>query len=164
MCNAGSLMDFLRKLCSGWWNLNVWSTTCGWGSTFTARIETGFWSWVLKMTRITRDSIGSSFLLPGIARFIAGRWGSVGAWKQIVTLVASHEKVPNVLCRCHMTPTFQKSQCHTKRGMGAATCSHPSFGMTRSQAIRDLFRWRRPGSVRNNAQWYRMIILDRVIS
>ncbi len=36
-----------------------------------------------------------------------------------------------------------KSQCHTKRRIGTATRTHPSFGMTPTQAIRDLFVWRR---------------------
>ncbi len=49
-----------------------------------------------------------------------------------------------------MTPTFLdfffffwKSRCHTKRRAGAAMRAHPSFGMTTSQYIRDLFVHRR---------------------
>ncbi len=102
--------------------------------------------------------------------------------------VASCEKVPNVLSRCHtkrrmcvcgsahpsfgMTPTWKifwsifcknvmnfflffflfflkifffyflfvgESRRHTKRRMGAAMHVHPSFGMTMTQDIRDLF-------------------------
>ena len=71
------------------------------------------------------------------------------------------EKVPNVLSRCawlrpplfwYMTPTFYifyifyffifyflKSRCHTKRKAGAVMRARPSFGMTMTQAIRDLF-------------------------
>ncbi len=41
---------------------------------------------------------------------------------------AFHEKVPNVL-----------SRCHTKRRAGAAPRARPSFGMTTTQDIRDLF-------------------------
>ncbi len=41
---------------------------------------------------------------------------------------ASREKVPNVL-----------SRCHTNRRAGAATLARPSFGMTTTQNIRDLF-------------------------
>ena len=55
---------------------------------------------------------------------------------------ALREKVPNVLSRCH-TKLFEKkilkSRCHTKRRVGAAPCAHPSFGMTATQDIRDLF-------------------------
>ncbi len=62
-----------------------------------------------------------------------------------------------------MTPTFQrkkkfkkkiskkkylKSQCHTKRRMGTAMYADPSFGMTTTQGIRDLFVRRCP----NNSQ------------
>ncbi len=51
-----------------------------------------------------------------------------------------------------MKPTFpkkkkkfkKKSRCHTKRRAGAAPCARPSFGMTPTQAIRDLFAWRHP--------------------
>ncbi len=38
---------------------------------------------------------------------------------------------------------FLKSLCcYTKRRVGATTCAYPSFGMTPSQDIRDLFAWR----------------------
>ncbi len=37
-----------------------------------------------------------------------------------------------------------KSRCHTKRRAGAATRARPSFGMTQTQDIRDLFAWRCP--------------------
>ncbi len=37
--------------------------------------------------------------------------------------------------------SFGKSLCHTKRRMGEATCAHPSFGMTPTQNIMDLFAW-----------------------
>ncbi len=33
----------------------------------------------------------------------------------------------------------EKSRCHTKRRAGAATRARPSFGMTTTQDIRDLF-------------------------
>ena len=36
---------------------------------------------------------------------------------------------------------FFSVTCHTKRGAGAASHAHPSFGMTRTQAIRDLLAW-----------------------
>ncbi len=34
-----------------------------------------------------------------------------------------------------------KSRCHTKRRIGAATHAHPSFGMTMTQGIRDIFAY-----------------------
>ncbi len=37
---------------------------------------------------------------------------------------------------------FQKNRCHTKRRPGAATHARPSFRMTKTQGIRDLFAWR----------------------
>ncbi len=37
---------------------------------------------------------------------------------------------------------FSKSRCHTKRRAGAAPHARPSFGMTPTQDIRDLFTWR----------------------
>ncbi len=37
-----------------------------------------------------------------------------------------------------------KSRCHTKRRAGAAPRARSSFGMTPTQAMRDLFAWRRP--------------------
>ena len=39
---------------------------------------------------------------------------------------------------------FLKSQCHTKRRIGAAMLAHPSFCMITTRAIRDLFAWRSP--------------------
>ena len=39
---------------------------------------------------------------------------------------------------------FLKSRCHTKRKAGAAPCARPSFGVTTTHDIRDLFAWRRP--------------------
>ncbi len=39
---------------------------------------------------------------------------------------------------------FLKSQCHTKRRMDEAMSAHPSFGMTLTQAIGDLFTWHHP--------------------
>ncbi len=61
---------------------------------------------------------------------------------------ALREKVPNFLSRCHtkrMTGAalifragFLKP-AHTKRRVGAAPCARPSFGMTPTQEIRDLF-------------------------
>ncbi len=53
-----------------------------------------------------------------------------------------------------MTPTFReygqwsqktqilKSRYHTTRSMDAATCAHPSFGMTRTKTLRSVFSWR----------------------
>jgi len=43
-------MDFLRKVCSGLWNLNVWSIMWGWGSTLRARMARGFSSSLLNVT------------------------------------------------------------------------------------------------------------------
>ncbi len=57
----------------------------------------------------------------GITVFSADRWAVLC------------EKVPNVL-----------SRCHTKRRTGARGRAHPSFGMTPTQAIRDLFALRYP--------------------
>ncbi len=37
-----------------------------------------------------------------------------------------------------------KNRWHTNRSVSAAMRSHPSFGMTLTQAIWDLFAWRRP--------------------
>ena len=39
---------------------------------------------------------------------------------------------------------LSKSRCHTKRMMDAAMRAHPSFGMTPTQAFRDLFTWHSP--------------------
>ncbi len=77
-----------------------------------------------------------------------------------VVLAALCRKVPNGQIRCDhtyppfgMTPTFLKSQCHTKKRIGAATRTHPSFGMTTTLAIRDLFAYR-PYSFMNESVLY----------
>ncbi len=62
---------------------------------------------------------------------------------QYLTFDVPHKKVPIVLSRCHMTPTFQqkklkklfpkkylKSRCHTKRRAGAATQKGPEWPET----------------------------------
>ncbi len=64
---------------------------------------------------------------------------------------ASHEKVPNVLSRCH-TPAFQKKKKNRikkfkkkippppkKKSKKLVSYQNPSFGMTMTQDIRDLF-------------------------
>ena len=49
---------------------------------------------------------------------------------QSILQLLNHENTGEL---CH------KSQCHTKRGMGAATCAHPSFGMTTTKTLRSVF-------------------------
>ena len=39
---------------------------------------------------------------------------------------------------------FFLSWCHTKRRVGAVVCTHPSFGMTTTQDIRELFAYCSP--------------------
>ncbi len=52
---------------------------------------------------------------------------------------------PGVRILCYGPPHIPlKSWCHTQRRAGTATHAHPSFGMTTTQDIRDLFAWRCP--------------------
>ncbi len=37
-----------------------------------------------------------------------------------------------------------QSRCHTKRRAGTATCARPSFGMTTTKDIRDIFAYCSP--------------------
>ncbi len=78
--------------------------------------------------------------------------GPQGAKPSFYIRDALCEKVPNG--RAHpsfgITPTFHKkkkknlkSQCHTKRRVGASMHACSSFGMT-TQDIRDLFAYRGP--------------------
>ncbi len=84
----------------------------------------------------------------------------IAKWKSLINHImvglriwaALQEKVPNVLSQCPsfgITPTFPPkkfffwiSRCHTKRRAGTATRTRPSFDMTTTRGIRELFVWR----------------------
>ncbi len=64
-------------------------------------------------------------------------------WKVVaapILLLVWHRLFRIWLCWHHRLYS-QKSRCHAKRRMGAATRAHPSFGMTKTKTLKSVFWW-----------------------